>query len=152
MKIPQVFLPEKSLDYKVNELSKDGTKTKKPFEESYFYNTVYSNLKCHLHTLNKGPVRVFWISDKHKESKYEELENMIDEMIEKSNVKLTYEIHDYYRKEFGKADIVKIWYNNDFSNQVQIVYVDHKTTEILRRGDDYKESLPLFDRCFVVTV
>lgn len=149
MRIPQLFLPEKNLDDKIVKLSKDNIKTKNPFEESYLYDIVCSNLKRHLISLKEGPVKIFWISDKHQESKYEELGDIIHNVIAEFSVKLDYDIHDYYGKKFGRIDMVKILDNSGILNRAQIVYVNHETTEALREG---MENLPFFDHSFVITV
>ncbi len=151
MRVPRIFIPGKSLDYKIEELSESPSKDVCKYQDPFLYETIFRNLRCCLHLLKEGPVRIFWISDKHQESKYEDVEEMVNNTISESGVKLAYETHDYYGKNFERADIFKMLDKAVFSNQVQIVYVDHKTTETLK-GDPYMDNSLLFDHSFVITV
>lgn len=149
MKLPRVFLPERNLDDKTEELSKEITKTKKPFEESYLYEAVYDNLRCSLRTMKEGPVRIFWVSDKNLESRYEDLSEMVDNAIKESGVKISYNIYDYHWKKFENIDAIKILDYYMIPHLLQIVYVNHEITESLKGK---MENLPLLDRAYIITI
>lgn len=154
MRIPQIFVPEKSLDYKIKELYEDpkerlDSKIKEHLIDSSFYEVVSRNLKALLDT-PKSPVRTLWVSDRHKTSRYEGVEEIINEIIKMSGKTIAYEIYNYYDKKFERKNIYTIleaYYR--YEPPVQIVYVNHKITEELKRE---RENAPLFDRLYLIHI
>ncbi|MBM3199467.1 hypothetical protein FJZ53_00925 [Candidatus Woesearchaeota archaeon] len=149
MKIPDIFVPEKCLDDKIGMLSEEKTEAKDSFQDVFLHNIIYHQLRCNLDTMKRGHIKIFWISDQHKESKYEEVKRMIKNVITDSKSELDYETYDYHTKEFGRKDVVELLDKAIFLSKIQIVYIDHETTESLKKKLEY---LPLFDRVFIVTV
>lgn len=154
MRVPQIFVPEKSLDYKIEELYEDpkerlGRKIKEHLIDSSFYEVVSRNLKALLDT-PKSPVRILWVSDRHKTSRYEGVEEIINEIIKMSGKTIAYEIYNYYDKKFERKNIYTIleaYFR--YESPVQIVYVNHKTTEELKKD---RENAPVFDISYVMLI
>ncbi len=148
MKIPNTFLPERSLDHKVKELLKEQN-AKKPFEDPALYGAISSNLKALLRMPKEDSVRIFWISDEHQTSRYEYVEKIINETITESGKKPAYEIHNFYDNNFGRINLCMIL-DKHMGGLFQIVYTAHETTEKLRK--DSSAYSPLFDRMLVIFI
>ncbi|MDP2909053.1 MAG: hypothetical protein Q8N77_04585 [Nanoarchaeota archaeon] len=158
MRIPQIFVPEKSLDHKIEELYEDpkerlDRKTKEHLEDHSFYEAVSSGLKALLRMLNSRtdfPTRILWISDKYQTNRYDYVEKMIDKVIEESGEKPAYDVYNYYDQKFERKDLIIILDKWCTGHSLQVVYVNHEITEELRR--DSRENAPLLDRSFIVSI